>query len=235
MADEFSELREDVASANNGLSDAGLVVAAFGNASGVDRSRGVFAIKPSGIPCREVTGGDIVVVALDDGSIVWGDNRPSSDTPTHRAIYNGLDGVGGVAHTHSFFATSWAQARTPIPCLGTTHADHFHGPIPVTRPLTAYETEGDYEVNTGAVIVEMYADGRLDPAEAPGALVSSHGPFAWGSDASSAVEMAAAMELIARLATQTLAISAEQEPISDSLLERHFSRKHGPMAYYGQP
>lgn len=235
MTDGYPELRREVAVANNELADAGLVVAAFGNASEVDREAGVFAIKPSGIACGDVTGDDIVVVSLDQGDVVWGENRPSSDTPTHRAIYNGLDGVGGVVHTHSFFATSWAQARQPIPCLGTTHADHFRGSVPVTRPLTADETEGDYEVNTGAVIVEMYAGNGLDPQEAPGALVASHGPFAWGPDASSAAEMAAAMELIARLASQTLAISPGQKAIPESLLQRHFSRKHGPLAYYGQP
>lgn len=235
MTDEYSDLRRDVSQANNELAAAGLVVAAFGNASGVDRAAGVFAIKPSGIPCRQVTGDDIVVVSLDDGKVVWGENRPSSDTPTHRAIYRGLEAVGGVVHTHSFFATSWAQARTPIPCLGTTHADHFRGPVPVTRPLTADETDGDYETNTGAVIVEMYDDGGLDPDETPGALVASHGPFAWAARPSSAVDVAVAMELIARLATQTLAISPGQDPINDSLLDRHFSRKHGPLAYYGQP
>lgn len=235
MTGGHSELRGAVALANNAIADAGLVVHAFGNASQVDRAAGVFAIKPSGIPCRQVSGDDIVVISLDDGEVVWGDNRPSSDTPTHRAIYNGIDTAGGVVHTHSMYATAWAQARLSIPCLGTTHADHFRGPVPVTRPLSAEEVAGDYEANTGRVIVEMYQPGGLRPDESPGALVASHGPFAWGEDATAAVEMAAAIELVAELATHTLAIRSDQPALEDHLLDRHFGRKHGPMAYYGQP
>jgi len=229
------DLRRAVAVANNDIAAAGLVVHAFGNVSGVDRDAGVFAIKPSGIPCEEVTEDDLVLISIQDGSTVWGNNRPSSDTPTHRAIYRGWQTVGGVVHTHSLFATAWAQARKAIPCLGTTHADHFRGPVPVTRPLTANEIEGEYEANTGEVIVEMYTNGGLDPAEIPGALVASHGPFAWGTDPSAAVDTAAAMELLARLALHTLAISPLQPPLEKPLLERHFLRKHGPSAYYGQP
>jgi L-ribulose-5-phosphate 4-epimerase len=235
MRDDHADLRRLAALANNEIAAAGLVVHAFGNASQVDREEGLFAIKPSGIPCEDVTPDDMVVVGLGDGEVVWGEHRPSSDTPTHRAIFNGLDTVGGVAHTHSRFATSWAQARRPIPCLGTTHADHFRGPVPVTRPLSTDEIEGDYEANTGRVIVEMYGADGLRPDEAPGALVASHGPFAWGADASAAVQMAAAIELIAELAAHTLAIGTDQLQIEDELLDRHFSRKHGPMAYYGQP
>jgi L-ribulose-5-phosphate 4-epimerase len=235
MTGGHSELRGAVALANNAIADAGLVVHAFGNASQVDRDAGVFAIKPSGIPCRQVSGEDIVVVSLEDGEVVWGDNRPSSDTPTHRAIYNGIETAGGVVHTHSMYATAWAQARLSIPCLGTTHADHFRGPVPVTRPLSAEEVAGDYEANTGRVIVEMYQPGGLRPDEAPGALVASHGPFAWGEHATAAVETAAAIELVAELATHTLAIRSDQPALEDHLLDRHFGRKHGPMAYYGQP
>jgi L-ribulose-5-phosphate 4-epimerase len=235
MSGEHAELRRIVAKANNDVAAAGLVIHAFGNASQVDRDAGIFAIKPSGIPCEDVTAEDVVVVALDDGAVVWGDNRPSSDTPTHRALFNGIDEVGGVVHTHSRFATAWAQARVAIPCLGTTHADHFNGPVPVTRPLSSDEIAGDYEANTGRVIVEMYGPGGLDPDDAPGALVASHGPFAWGSDAAAAVKMAAAMEVIAELALHTLAIEPGRRPIEEALLERHFSRKHGPLAYYGQP
>jgi L-ribulose-5-phosphate 4-epimerase len=194
MTEGHAELRGAVALANQAIAAAGLVVHAFGNASQVDRDTGVFAIKPSGIPCREVTGDDIVVVSLDDGEVVWGGKRPSSDTPTHRAIYNGIESVGGVVHTHSIYATAWAQARLPVPCLGTTHADHFRGPVPVTRPLSPEEVEGEYETNTGRVIVELYQPGGLRPDEAPGALVASHGPFAWGDDASAAPEMASAIE-----------------------------------------
>jgi L-ribulose-5-phosphate 4-epimerase len=235
MAGDHAELRHLVARANNEVAAAGLVVHAFGNASQVDRGAGVFAIKPSGIPCEDVTAEDVVVVALDDGAVVWGDNRPSSDTPTHRALFSGMDEVGGVVHTHSRFATAWAQARVAIPCLGTTHADHFKGPVPVTRTLSNDEISGDYEANTGRVIVEMYGPGGLDPDDAPGALVASHGPFAWGPDAAAAVKMAAAMEVIAELALHTLAIDAGRSSIEEALLERHFSRKHGPLAYYGQP
>ena len=235
MTGDHLDLRHMVALANNEIAKARLVVHAFGNASQADHEAGVFAIKPSGIACRDVTGDDIVVVALDDGRVVWGENRPSSDTPTHRAIYNGIGGVGGVTHTHSRFATAWAQARQAIPCLGTTHADHFRGPVPVTRPLTRDEIESEYETNTGRVIVEMYTSGGLDADEAPGALVASHGPFAWGPTATASVRMAAAIELIAELATNTLAIRPGQEPLEGPLLDRHFTRKHGPMAYYGQP
>jgi len=231
----YGELRDAAARANNEIADAGLVLAAFGNASQADRGDGVFAIKASGIPCRQVTADDMVVIALDDGEVAWGENRPSSDSPTHRAIYNGMDTVGGVAHTHSLFATAWAQARLPIPCLGTTHADHFRGPVPVTRPLTPDEIMGEYEINTGRVIVEMYETGGLHPDEAPGALVASHGPFAWGPSAAAAVAVAAAMEMIAELASRTLVIRSGQPPLDDPLLDRHFNRKHGPMAYYGQP
>jgi L-ribulose-5-phosphate 4-epimerase len=235
MTDDYANLRRLVAQANNEIAEAGLVVHAFGNAGQVDRDAGVFAIKPSGIPCEDVSADDVVVVGLGDGEVVWGERRPSSDTPTHRAIFNGLDTVGGVVHTHSRFATAWAQARLPIPCLGTTHADHFRGPVPVTRPLSTDEIESDYEANTGRVIVEMYGPDGLRTEEAPGALVASHGPFAWGPDASAAVEMAAAIELIAELAAHTLAIGPGRPQIEDELLDRHFSRKHGPMAYYGQP
>ena len=235
MNGDHADLRRLAAKANNEIAEAGLVVHAFGNASQVDREAGVFAIKPSGIPCEEVNADDMVVVGLDDGEVVWGENRPSSDTPTHRAIFIGIDTAAGVVHTHSRFATAWAQARLPIPCLGTTHADHFRGPVPVTRPLSSVEIEGDYEANTGRVIVEMYGAGGLHPDEAPGALVASHGPFVWGPDASAAVEMASAVELIAELAAHTLAIGPGQAPIEDELRDRHFSRKHGPMAYYGQP
>jgi L-ribulose-5-phosphate 4-epimerase len=235
MSGDHAELRQIVARANNDVASAGLVVHAFGNASQVDRDSGVFAIKPSGIPCEDVTAEEVVVVALDDGAVVWGGNRPSSDTPTHRALFNGMDEVGGVVHTHSRFATAWAQARLAIPCLGTTHADHFRGAVPVTRPLSDDEISGDYEANTGRVIVDMYGPGGLDPDDAPGALVASHGPFAWGPDAAAAVKMAAAIEVIAELALHTLAIEPGRPPIEEALLERHFSRKHGPLAYYGQP
>jgi L-ribulose-5-phosphate 4-epimerase len=234
MTAPFAALREAAAQANRDVAAAGLVVHAFGNASQADREAGVFAIKPSGIPCQDIVADDIVVVSLDDGMVVWSENRPSSDTPTHLAIYHGIEVAGGVAHTHSVFATAWAQARRSIPCLGTTHADHFRGPVPVTRRLTPQEVEVDYELNTGRVILELYASGAQSPEETPGALVASHGPFVWGETGSAAVEMASAVELMAELATRTLALEPEAPPIDGSLLDRHFLRKHGPMAYYGQ-
>lgn len=234
MGEPYSAVREAAAEANRALAAAGLVVAAFGNASQADRDQDVFAIKPSGIPCGEVTAANMVVLSLSEGELVWGDRRPSSDTPTHGVLYSALP-VGGVVHTHSVSATAWAQARRPIPCLGTTHADHFRGPIPVTRPLTAEEIAGDYEANTGRVIAELFDGGGFDPEETPGALVASHGPFVWGADASTAAATAAAVEVMADLASRTLAIEPSLGQIEEELLDRHFSRKHGPLAYYGQP
>ena len=230
----FSELREAVAAANRALARSGLVLMSFGNASEVDRASGVFAIKPSGLACESTTLDDVVVVSLADGETVEGEHRPSSDTPTHRVLYNTFPTVGGIVHTHSALATAWAQAGRSIPCFGTTHADHFRGEVPVTRPLSVEEIGGDYEHNTGLVIAEYFENNELDPLATPGALVASHGPFVWGEDASSAVRNAEAVELIAGLAMDTLALNPDQQPIADALIERHFSRKHGPDAYYGQ-
>lgn len=234
MAGAYAELRHRVAEANRGLAAAGLVVHSFGNASEADQAEGVFAIKPSGLPCQSIGPDDVVVLSLDSGETVWGELRPSADTPTHRIIYQEMPSVRGVVHTHSIFATAWAQARRAIPCLGTTHADHFRGEVPVTRPLTPEEIGSDYEANTGRVIAELFARG-LDPLDQPGTLVASHGPFVWGPDAAAAVEMAAAVELLAELACHTLAIDEARPSIEEELVERHFRRKHGPLAYYGQP
>jgi L-ribulose-5-phosphate 4-epimerase len=206
----------------------------FGNASAVDRASGVFAIKPSGLACESVTRDDVVVISLAEGETVGGDRRPSSDTPTHRVLYNTFPTIGGIVHTHSTLATSWAQSGRPIPCFGTTHADHFRGEVPVTRSLSVEEIGGEYELNTGLVIAEYFKINQLDPIATPGALVASHGPFVWGEDASSAVRNAEAVELIAVLAMSTLALNPDAQPIADALIERHFSRKHGPDAYYGQ-
>lgn len=233
-ASQFSKLRAMVADANRALSGAGLVVMSFGNASQVDRASGVFAIKPSGLACESIKPDDVVLVSLSDGQVVGGDRRPSSDAPTHRVLYDAFPSIGGIVHTHSPRATAWAQAARPIPCFGTTHADHFRGEVPVTRPLTVEEIGGDYELNTGLVIAEFFEDNQIDPLAAPGVLVASHGPFVWGEDASNAVSNAEAVELIAALAMDTLALNPNQEPIPDALIERHFSRKHGPDAYYGQ-
>jgi L-ribulose-5-phosphate 4-epimerase len=231
----LSELRERVCQANREIARAGLVTLSFGNASGVDREAGVMVIKPSGVPYDHLEPSGMVVVALADGRIVEGGHRPSSDTPTHLVLYRRFASIGGVVHTHSPFASAWAQAGRPIPCLGTTHADHFHGPVPVTRRLGREEIGGDYEQMTGEVIVEMFHGSGLEPLETPGALVASHGPFTWGADPAEAVENAIALELIAAMAVRTVLLQPNIEPIGSELLDRHFRRKHGPGAYYGQP
>jgi L-ribulose-5-phosphate 4-epimerase len=228
------DLREQVLLANQALVRAGLVTLSFGNASGVDRAAGVLVIKPSGVPYDELRPEDMVVVSLEDGRVVEGDLRPSSDTPTHLILYRRFPEIGGVVHTHSTAATAWAQAGRPIPLLGTTHADHFHGAVPVTRHLTRTEVAGEYETETGAVIVETLERLGLHADEMPAALVASHGPFTWGNDAGDAVDNAIALEAVAAMATQTLAINPHIEPVASYLRERHFQRKHGPNAYYGQ-
>ncbi len=231
----LDELRERVVAANLALVEAGLVVLTFGNASAADREAGVMAIKPSGVAYDSLRPEDVAVVDLASGAVVSGKRRPSSDTPTHLALYRAFTDVGGVVHTHSPFATAWAQAQRELLCLGTTHADHFHGPVPVTRQLTAAEIEGDYEERTGAVIVEAFAERGLDPLELPAALVASHGPFVWGAEVEGAVENAVALEAVAASAYRSLQLAAGLEGIPAELLEKHFSRKHGAAAYYGQP
>jgi L-ribulose-5-phosphate 4-epimerase len=233
-AADYLALRQTVAEANRAIADEGLVVLSFGNVSGVDREAAVLAIKPSGVPCGATEADDVVVVSLGGGEVVWGEGRPSSDTPTHRVLYNTFGAIGGIVHTHSLYASSWAQAQRPIPCLGTTHADHFRGEVPVTRSMKPEEIGDEYETNTGLVIVELFETAGVEPETTPGVLVASHGPFIWASDPAGAVENAIAVELMAQMAIQTLAINPGQVPISDSLLDRHFSRKHGPLAYYGQ-
>jgi L-ribulose-5-phosphate 4-epimerase len=230
----FEELRERVVAANLALVDTGLVALTFGNASAADRDAGVMAIKPSGVAYAALGPEDVPVVDLASGEVVSGTLRPSSDAPTHLVLYRAFAKVGGVVHTHSPFAMAWAQARRELPCFGTTHADHFHGPVPVTRDLTADEIGGDYEESTGSVIVETLAQRGLDPLELPAALVVSHGPFTWGASVEEAVENAIALEAVAAGAYRTVALGGDPAAIPDELLDKHFARKHGSTAYYGQ-
>ena len=221
--------------ANVALERAGLIVLSWGNASLVDREAGLFAIKPSGVPYAALVPSDIVLVDLESGQVLDGTRRPSSDTPTHLALYRRYGSLGGIVHTHSLEATAWAQARRPIPCLGTTHADVFDGPVPLTRALTDDEIERDYEGETGTVIIERLDADGLDPLHVPGALVAGHGPFTWGRTVEEAVSTAIALEAIAGMARRTLALSPAAASLEPALREKHFGRKHGPRAYYGQP
>ena len=225
-------LKQDVFEANLELYRRGVVLYTWGNVSGIDRSEGVFAIKPSGVPYEEMRVEDIVLMDLE-GRCVEGNRRPSSDEPTHRVLYRAFPEMGGVVHTHSPYACMFAQARRGIPCLGTTHADTFYGEIPCTRLLTDEEISGEYEAQTGTVIVERFAS--VMPMQVPGALVAGHGPFAWGADAADAVVHAVILEEVAKMASGTLALNPDAAPIPQSLLDRHYLRKHGAGAYYGQP
>lgn len=225
-------LQEQVLEANLALVRHGLVLGTWGNASAIDRARGIVVIKPSGVPYESMRAEQMVAVDLD-GKIVDGSLRPSSDAPTHLALYQAFGDIGGVTHTHSHYATCWAQACRPIPCLGTTHADYFYGEVPVTDVLTPGEIEDHYERNTGSAIVRRFA--KLDPLQYPGALVANHGPFTWGATLELAVENAVVLEEVARMALHTLTIAPGQPAIGQRLLDKHFLRKHGSDAYYGQP
>ncbi len=228
----LDDLKETVCRANLNLVNEGLVIQTFGNASGIDRAAGVVVIKPSGVAYDRMKPEQMVVVALDTGRVVEGLLNPSSDTPTHRALYRAFPEVGGIVHTHSLFATAWAQSGRELPALGTTHADYFCGPVPITRLLRPDEIESDYETNTGQVIVETFAG--LDPLSCPAVLVASHGPFTWGRTADQAVHNAVILEHLARLAGETLRVFPSVQPMQRVLMEKHFYRKHGPGAYYGQ-
>jgi len=224
-------LREQVLEANLELVRKKLVLYTFGNASGISRQDGMVVIKPSGVPYEQMKPEHLVVTDLA-GKIVEGTLRPSSDLPSHLVLYNEFSEIGGVAHTHSEYATAWAQARQPIPCFGTTHADYFHGPVPVTSELTDEEIAGDYETNTGHAMVRSLR--QTKPSATPGVLVANHGPFAWGEDAAEAAHNAVILEALARMAYFTLGINAAAQPASAALHNKHYLRKHGKDAYYGQ-
>ena len=228
----LEDLKKQVCDANLRLVDEGLVFRTFGNASGIDRESGHVVIKSSGVPYDTLKPRHMVVVSLADGQAVEGDLKPSSDLPTHLELYCALPEIGGVAHTHSPCATAWAQARREIPLLGTTHADFFHGPIPCTRTMSQEEIQGDYESNVGKLIIERLA--RLEPMKVPAVLVADHGPFAWGTSVDDAVDSAAVMEYLAELAIRTVTIEPYPKPFNRDLLDKHYYRKHGPGAYYGQ-
>jgi L-ribulose-5-phosphate 4-epimerase len=234
MAD-LEQLRAEVLGANLSLPAHGLVTLTWGNASGVDRDRGVMAIKASGVDYAHMTTDDVVLVELETGEVVpdpaHPDRKPSTDTPTHRALYNAFDAIGGIVHTHSTWATAWAQAEQEIPLLGTTHADLMAEAVPLTRQLTADEVERDYEGETGTVLIELIGD-RVD--ELPAALVRGHAPFCWAATPAKAVEIAVTVEEVARLALLTRVLSPDGGPLAEVLRDKHHQRKHGPNAYYGQ-
>lgn len=231
----LESLRKQVLAANQEIARRGLAPHTFGNASGVDRSgdKPLVVIKPSGVDYATLKPEDMVITDLE-GKIVEGRLRPSSDLDTHTLLYREFPQIGGVVHTHSEFATSWAQAGRPIPCFGTTHADYFHGPVPVTEPLTAEEVSSGYVRNTGAVIVLKFRTDGLDPVAVPGVLVAGHAPFAWGRNPADAVEHADVLEYIARLAFRTVTLNDSAGPIPVHVSEHHYLRKHGPKATYGQ-
>ncbi len=225
-------LREEVLEANLELVRRGLVLYTFGNASGISREQRLVVIKPSGVSYDQMKPEHLVVTDLN-GKVVEGDLRPSSDLPTHLVLYQAFPGIGGVAHTHSEYATSWAQARKPIPCFGTTHADYFYGPIPVTAVMRSSEIASEYEKNTGHAIVRAFK--KVDYAAIPAVLVANHAPFAWGRDPAAAAHNAVIVEAVAKMAFFTTAIHRAAPPVGQALHDKHYLRKHGSKAYYGQP
>jgi L-ribulose-5-phosphate 4-epimerase len=227
----LEDLRRQVLEANLELNRKGLVVYTWGNVSGIDRGRGLVVIKPSGVAYEAMTVEQMVVVNLD-GEVVEGDLRPSSDLPTHLELYRRFPNIGGVAHTHSTYATGWAQAGMELPCLGTTHADHFYGSVPCTRALTQKEVAQEYELNTGRVIVETFAN--FGPDAVPAVLVAQHGPFTWGKDPMDAVRNSVVLEEVAKMASTALGINPHPRAVPQYLLDKHYFRKHGKDAYYGQ-
>ena len=229
----LKKLKHAVYEANMELPHRGLVTYTWGNVSGIDRERGLVVIKPSGVSYDELTPDDLVVLDLD-GKVVDGKLNPSSDTKTHLELYKAFPEIGGIVHTHSPYAVGWAQAGRDIPAYGTTHADYFYGPVPCCRSLTEQEVEEDYERNTGLVIVETFRQRELDPVHVPGAICRNHGPFTWGKDAAQAVYHAVVLEEVAQMAVYTTQIAPDAQPAPQYVLDKHFLRKHGPNAYYGQ-
>jgi L-ribulose-5-phosphate 4-epimerase len=230
----LEKLKSAVCRANLDLVRKGLVIETWGNASGVDRARGLMVIKPSGVPYAGMKPKHMVVVSLATGKVVAGNLKPSSDTDTHLALYRSFPKIGGVVHTHSLFATAWAQAQRGLPSYGTTQADYWYGDVPCTRLLKPAEIKTDYEANTGKVIVETFQKLKFDPRQHPAVLVASHGPFTWGKDVADAVHNAGMLEFIAQLASETLKINPQLKPMQLVLLDKHYLRKHGPKATYGQ-
>ena len=228
----LEELKKQVCQANLDLVKEGLVIQTWGNASGIDREHDLVVIKPSGVPYAGMKPDHMVVVSLETGKVIDGCLIPSSDTPTHLALYHAFKNIGGIVHTHSLYATAWAQAGKGIPAYGTTQADYWYGDVPCTRLLTPKEIKDAYETNTGRVIVAAFL--KLDPMQHPAVLVASHGPFTWGRDVKEAVHNASVLEFIARLASETLRLNPKTKPMPSALLDKHFLRKHGPKAYYGQ-
>ncbi len=229
----LESLRIAVCEANRALPASGLVHLTWGNVSGIDRAAGLFGIKPSGVDYEALRPSDIVLIDLD-GKVAEGTLNPSSDTKTHLALYRAWEGIGGVTHTHSTDATAFAQAGRELPCFGTTHADHFHGPVPLCRALTPEEVDEDYEANTGKAIVEHFREHGIDPLAVPGVLQRHHAPFTWGKDAFDSLKNSIALEICARMALATLRLNETAPAIPPHLLDKHFLRKHGPGAYYGQ-
>lgn len=229
----LDQLKQEVLEANLDLPKHGLVTFTWGNVSAIDRGQNLVVIKPSGVPYEDLKAEDLAVVDLE-GNIIEGSLRPSSDTATHLALYRAFPGIGGIVHTHSPWATSWAQAGRSIPPLGTTHADYYYGEIPCTREMTQKEVESAYELETGNVIIETFQKRGLDPAAMPGVLVSSHAPFCWGKDAHQAVHNAVVLEEVAKMALQTFQLNPAVKEMDQFLLDKHYLRKHGTAAYYGQ-
>ena len=229
----LEELKKKVYEANMELPRRGLVTYTWGNVSGIDREKGLFVIKPSGVEYDELRPEDLVVMDLD-GNQVEGELNPSSDTKTHLVLYNAFPQLGGIVHTHSPYAVGWAQAGEDIPCFGTTHADYFYGPVPCARHLTQEELDEDYELNTGKIIVETFRKRGIDPVAVPAVICFSHGPFTWGKDAAQAVYHAVVLEEVAKMAMFTRLVNPAAAPAPDRIVEKHYQRKHGKNAYYGQ-